>query len=58
MINLKPTKGKSEKIVLVEATMKSSEIEVASKPLEVKDDNVVEKHVRHSSEEKFGLRVE
>ncbi len=36
--------GKSEKTVLVEATTKSSDIEMASKPLEVKDDIVVEKH--------------
>ncbi len=47
--------GKSEKIVLVEATTESFDIEMASKPLEVKDDNVVEKHVPRISEEKFGL---
>ncbi len=47
-------KGKFEKTVLVEATTESSDVEMASKPLEVKDDNVVEKHVPRSSEEKFG----
>ncbi len=31
--------GKSEKIVPVEAMMESSDVEMASKPLEVKDDN-------------------
>ncbi len=36
----------------------SSDVEMASKPLEVKDDNVIEKHVPHSSEEKFGLMDE
>ncbi len=50
--------GKSEKTVPVEATMKSSEIEMASKPLEVKDDSFVEKHEPRSSEEKFGLMGE
>ncbi len=35
--------------------MESSDIEMTSKPLEVKDENVVEKHVPRSSKEKFGL---
>ncbi len=47
--------GKSGKIVPVEATTESSDVEMASKPLEVKDDRVVEKHVSRSSEEKFSL---
>ncbi len=50
--------GKSEKTVQVEATTESSDVEMASKPPEVKDDNVVEKHVPRSSEEKFGLMDE
>ncbi len=48
--------GKSEKTVPVEATTKSSDIEMASKALEIKDDKVVEKHEPRSSEEKFGLK--
>ncbi len=54
----KADEGKSEKTVPVEATMESSDVEMASKPLEVKDDNVIEKHVPCSSEEKFGLMDE
>ncbi len=50
--------GKSEKIELVEAVTESSGVEVGIKTLEVKDDNFVEKHVPHSSEEKFGLMDE
>ncbi len=50
--------GKSEKTVPGEATTKSSEVEMASKPLEVKDDSVVEKHEPRSSEEKIGLKDE
>ncbi len=49
---------KSDKTVPVEATMESSDVEMASKPLEVKDDDVIEKHVPCSSEEKFGLMDE
>ncbi len=51
-------KGKSEKIVPVEATTESSDIEMASKRLEVKEDNVIEKHVPPSTGEKFSLRDE
>ncbi len=47
--------GKSEKTVLVKATTESSDVEMASKPLEVKDDSVVEKREPHSSKKKFGL---
>ncbi len=50
--------GKSEKTVPVEAMTKSSDVEMASKPLEVKDDSVFEKHEPRSSEEKFGLKDE
>ncbi len=50
--------GKSEKIVQVEAMTESFDTEMASKPLEVKDYNVVGKHVPCSSEEKFGLMDE
>ncbi len=43
---------------VVEAMTKSSDIEMASKPLEIKDNKVVEKHQPHSSKEKFGLKDE
>ncbi len=51
-------KGKSDKTVPVEATTESSYVEMASKPHEVKDNNIVEKHVPGSSEEKFVLMDE
>ncbi len=46
--------GKSAKTVPVEATIESPEIEMASKPLEVKDDKIVEKPENSHGEEKFG----
>ncbi len=49
---------KSEKTVPVEATTNSSDVEMASEPLEIKDNNVIEKHEPHSSEEKCSLKDE
>ncbi len=46
------------KTVPVEATIESPEIEKPSKPLEVKDDKIVEKPENSHGEEKFGLNVE
>ncbi len=49
---------KSAKTVPIEAITESSDIEMASNPLQVKDEKVVENLERPCSKEKFGIKDE
>ncbi len=50
--------GKFEKTVPGEAKTKSSDVEMASKSFEIKDNKVINKHEPRSSEEMFDLKDE